>query len=642
MAMDISIKQLKSVLKSKKDIENFLNTDIKIEEKLDGCLDKDTMIETKEFGFIPISKIVDENLKCSVRGFDTEKQELVWNEVQKVLNSGKADNWVEIELEDNRTIKITDNHWVWSETEKTYKQVKNLYDGEEFLIKDLKPIKIKKIKKINNNSDRYDLELNGTKNFFANGILVHNTKLQLFLKPTAKGKGLENWIVSYKGQILYSEEFEHNTIEQSKTSIGSSQFRFIFDTLKEVNTDDLPKGYQFFCEYLIKKPTLMSNYVDLYKMILLSYGKSNCKEVNGRLHCDNNEFTYDEKRPLYAKILNAEIPPVVFSGKLYPFENLLEGLKSDEIKSVIEENLNKNLNTLEDKLEDKKEYLENVLNLFLKAESKFGGKPEGYVVHYKDKLYKFQQTYQLDKVARNKIKSLYRDEPENEAIYWSQIKTLSNNLIDSVKNFDDLKSALKEISKTIKNIEIPQHSKKNSATIKDDLMLTTKIEILRKLTPKTGLIIGKMRIFTKAHFQLIKDALKENQFVIIALSVARGKDKTFKIRKDFILDCFKDDAERLEIIGTANGFIPTILGRAVFGMGVDKIYTGSDRIEGYKKQAQSISKQIDVKELKRKDDDVSATKIIDNIEDEDYFKSNTSPCMWDKYDFIKSNLSDFR
>jgi len=636
MAMDISIKQLKKVLKKPKDVDNFLSSDIKIEEKLDGCLDKDTIIETKEFGFIPISKIVDENLKCSVRGYDTEKQELVWNEVQKVLNSGKADNWVEIELEDGRTIKITDNHWVWSETEKTYKQVKNLYEGEEFLIKDLKAIKIKKITKINNNSDRYDLELNGTKNFFANGILVHNTKLQMFLKPNAKGKGLDNWIVSYKGHILYSSEFEHNTPEESKTSIGSSQYRFIFDKLKNVDTDKLPKGYQFFCEYLIKKPTLMSNYTKLYNLILLSYGPSKCKEVNGKMICDNNEFGYDEKRPLYAKILGIDVPPVVFTGKLYPLDNLISGLKSNKIKEVIKSNIDL-LQT-----DNKTDYLENVIKLFLQAESKYGGKPEGYVVNYEGNLYKFQQDYQLDKEARNKIKSLYKDTPENETLYWAQIKTLANQLIDKVKDFKDLKKALNSISKAINNLELPSHSKKNSATIKDDLMLTAKLEVLRKLTPETGLIIGKMRIFTKAHYQLIKDALKENQFVIVALSVARGKDKSFQYRKEFILDCFKKDADRLEIIGTSNGFIPTILGRAIFGMGVNKIYAGSDRIEGYKKQAAALSNQIDVIELKRKDDDVSATKVIENIDDENYFKENTPPCMWDKYEFIKENIKLFK
>jgi hypothetical protein len=221
------------------------------------------------------------------------------------------------------------------------------------------------------------------------------------------------------------------------------------------------------------------------------------------------------------------------------------------------------------------------------------------------------------------MKMLYRDTPDNETIYWSQIKTLAINLVDNIKSINNVKKALEQISKTIKNVDLPSHSKKNDATIKDDLFLTAKLEILRRLTPETGLIIGKMRIFTKAHYQLVENALKNNKYVIIALSVARGKDKTFEIRKNFILDCFKKDKDRLEIIGTSNGYIPTILARSIFGLGVNKIYAGTDRAETYKKQAETISKTISVEELKRSDDDVSATKVIQNINDYDYFKNNT-------------------
>ena len=477
------------------------------------------------------------------------------------------------------------------------------------------------------------------KKFLSSNIKIEEkldgVKVQIYLKSDAKGKGLDNWIVSYKGHILYPEEFEHNSPEESKISIGSSQFRFIFDNLKDINTDKLPKGYQFFFEYLIKKPTLMSNYTDLHKLILLSYGPSKCKDINGKMICDNNEFSYDKKRPLYAKIFNAEIPPVVFEGKLYPIENLLKGIKSDKIKEVIKNNFDLL------KTNDIVEYYKNLINLFLEAESQFGGKPEGYVVYYNGELYKFQQEYQLDKEARNAIKNMYKDDPDKETLYWAQIKTIANNLIDKIKDFKDLRKALNQISKLIQNIELPDHSKKNKASIKDDLMLTAKLEILRKLSPETGLIIGKIRILTKAHYKLIKMALQENEFLIIALSVARGKDKTFEIRKNFILNCFEKDKDRIEIIGTSNGFIPSILSRSIFGLGVNKIYAGSDRIGTYKKQVESFSKNIDVIELKRKDDDVSATKVLENIDDYEYFKENTPPCMWNNYQFIKNNLKLF-
>lgn len=132
--IDVSIKSWDKVLKKEEDFDKFFSTPLVVTEKMDGCLDKDVVVETKEYGIKKISEIVDNNLKCNVKGYDTEKNEIVWNEIQKVLNSGKSDNWVEIELEDGRKIKITDNHWVWSETEKTYKQVKDLKENEEFLV----------------------------------------------------------------------------------------------------------------------------------------------------------------------------------------------------------------------------------------------------------------------------------------------------------------------------------------------------------------------------------------------------------------------------------------------------------------------------------------------------------------------------
>ena len=476
--------------------------------------------------------------------------------------------------------------------------------------------------------------------FLSSNIMMEEktdgVKVQVYLKPDASGKGLENWIVSYKGSVLYPEEFLHNTDDESKKSIGSSQFRFVFEKLKDVDTDKLPKGYQWFFEYLIHKPTLMSQYTKLYELILLSYGPSNCKEVNGAMVCDNNDFNYDEKRPYYAKIFGAYVPPIVFKGVLYPAENLMKGLQSEIIKKVITENIELL------KTENKKEYLANLTKLFLEAESQFGGKPEGYVVHYDGKLFKFQQEYQLSREERDKVKMMYKDTPENETIYWANVKEIAKNLIKKVGTFKTVEEALKKISKSVKDIQLPEHSKKNAATIKDDIVLTAKLEILQKLAPETGLIIGKIRVMTNAHYDLIQRALKENKFVIIALSVARGKDKTYEIRKSYIEDCFKDYKDRFEVVNTQNGFIPTILNKSIYGLGVKNVYAGTDRVEGYKDQIEKMGKEINVIELKRSDDDISASKVIANIDDEKYFKQNTPKCMWDKYKLIKDNIDNFK
>ena len=380
----------------------------------------------------------------------------------------------------------------------------------------------------------------------------------------------------------------------------------------------------------------MSNYIKLYELILLSYGPSKCKEVNGKLICDNNSFNYDNKRPLYAKIFGAYTPPVVFKGKLYPVENLIKGLYSEEIKKLIIDNYNLLKN------DDKISYLDDILKLFLEAESKFGGKPEGYVVVYKSNLYKFQQPYQLDKNLRNQVKMLYKDTPENESLYWSEVKNLAKDLINKIGKFNSVREALEKISKEVKKLDLPKHSKKNNPTIKDDIVLTAKLLILEKLAPKTGLIIGKIRVLTKAHYQLIKNALNNNEYVIIALSVAKGKDKTFNIRKKFIEHCFKDELDRIEIIGTQNGFIPLIISKAIYGLGVKNIYAGTDRAKTYKDQIKKIDRKINIIELKRTEDDISATKILNNIDNKKYFEENTPKCMWNFYKEILKNKGLFK
>jgi len=456
-------------------------------------------------------------------------------------------------------------------------------------------------------------------------------KIQLFLKNDASNKKplSENWIVAYKGNVLSKSEFGYNDDEEAKQSLGASQYKFIFDILEKVDVDKLPKGYQFFCEYLIKKPTLMSNYTDLYNLILLSYGKSNCQVKNGIMICDNSKFGFDDKREQYASILGIHTPPLVFEGILFPYSNLIQNVKSPKIRELLPNGL--------DKIDNKQEYFKLLLDTFLEAESKFGGKPEGFVVWYNDKPYKFQQEYQLSKEERLAMKNATRGTMDEETIYWANIKDTAKNILSTIdtknKSIDEIFS---EIGKAIKNLGKDSiiHPKKNWATIKDDLFLTAKLNVLKMIAPKTGLIVGKFRVLSKKHYQLIKKALLENEYLILALTVARGKDKTLEFRKKLISNCFKDEIDKIEFVSTQNGLIPKILQKSIFGIGLKSIYAGTDRIESYKSQLKFLDDNINVIELKR-NDDVSATNILNNIEDYDYFKKNTPPCSWTFYDEIK-------
>jgi len=465
-------------------------------------------------------------------------------------------------------------------------------------------------------------------------------KVTLYLKPEAKvGQSLdENWIVGYKGNVLSSSEFEHNDDEESKKSVGSSQFKFIFDTLKQINVDNLSKGYQFFCEYLINKPTLMSQYNDLYNLILLAYSESKCEIKNGLMKCSNGNFEFDEKeRETLGQLLGVHTPPLVFQGKLYPFSELKKGIKYKELEDKIVANENE----LRNSENDPELYYKVLTNIFLETNSVFGGSPEGYVVYgYSKDPLKFQQEYQLSKEERAKIKAQFRADSEiEEAYYWTKVKTTAEKLVNDLNILNtehrlDLRKPLNKVSQAIKKLPEGEvkHPKKNWATIKDDIMLSAKMIIIRALADKFCLIPGKFRIFTKKHKELIEKALKKFDGVVINIVNSKGTSKELKkLKREAIEGCFKDliKAGKIEIQESQTGNLSTLIAKTsseIFG-----VFAGTDRVQEYTSYFEKSKRDIHVIELSRDDSGISATKVIENIEDEKYFKDNTPKCIWKLY-----------
>lgn len=76
----------------------------------------------------------------------------------------------------------------------------------------MEQIKIKSIKKLDKKNDRYDLTINSTNNFFANGILIHNTSQRtgnvLVEKPIPKWKTLISKIIGIKPSIKSTKNYQ--------------------------------------------------------------------------------------------------------------------------------------------------------------------------------------------------------------------------------------------------------------------------------------------------------------------------------------------------------------------------------------------------------------------------------------------------
>ena len=139
---------------------------------------------------------------------------------------------------------------------------------------------------INESADRLDISI-----LAANKFLNSNKKLEWFFNTPveieAKTDGvkvtalkiaddgdLSDWIIAYKGHILYSEEFNYNSDDSiKKSSIGSSQFKIVLDHFKSLGKTSIPVGTELQLEYLMRKPTLSSNYERPHGIVLIGYSK---------------------------------------------------------------------------------------------------------------------------------------------------------------------------------------------------------------------------------------------------------------------------------------------------------------------------------------------------------------------------------
>lgn len=104
-----------------------------ITEKLHGCVDASTIINTLEHGDLTIKEIVDKKLSVHIKSLDTKTGDIIYVPIDEhyfVPNDGE---WFLIELEDGTTITITGNNPVWLPEIQAYRRVDEL-TGTEYLL----------------------------------------------------------------------------------------------------------------------------------------------------------------------------------------------------------------------------------------------------------------------------------------------------------------------------------------------------------------------------------------------------------------------------------------------------------------------------------------------------------------------------
>lgn len=118
-----------------KEIHNFSPDDVVyISNKLHGCVERHTIVDTMEYGQKTIGEIVDNKIDCHIKAYDTNADKIVYVPIDNFYMIPNDGEWYEIELEDGRKITITGNNPVWLPVEKCYRRVDELNGDEYFLI----------------------------------------------------------------------------------------------------------------------------------------------------------------------------------------------------------------------------------------------------------------------------------------------------------------------------------------------------------------------------------------------------------------------------------------------------------------------------------------------------------------------------
>jgi len=472
--------------------------------------------------------------------------------------------------------------------------------------------------------------------FNADVIVEHKTDgVKITLMKIASNGTLDDWIIAYKGNILYEGEFEFAPkTNVKKKSIGASQFSFVVEHFADIakDTKKIPVGTELFVEFLMNKPTLSSNYTRKHGMILIAHTKSSYKVKNGLLLTKPGIFDISH-RDEYAKMANLDVPALLFKGRMGTQKDFESGILNVKLKSLFNERSNAmNWNTVEILLDDIRE-------LFLDVESRYGGKEEGVVIKYDNVILKFQQDYQLDQEARRQIKLKYQDEnPEVETQYWNNVRLAAMEITGEiqVKPKSELKDLVKELSQGLKDYKLNfKHPKKDKTNIEDDIQLTAKQIIMRKLKGNNNaLVLGKFRILTKAHAGIIKEGLKKFDGVVVALISSKETKSTKELRRKMLELTFGD---KIEIFEATSGNLMTLMNRT--NENINWIMAGSDRVKAYEKMLER-NKDVKVYEIPRTDEDISASKVIADITNEAYFKKNTPKEIHSLYNEILEVYKD--
>ena len=270
--------------------------------------------------------------------------------------------------------------------------------------------------------------------FFETPVIIESKTDGIKINVFYTGDSENPWILSYKGMIIYSGEYAYaSKAAIKKSSISNSQFDIILNHFKKIDLQKLVQfnlrpGHEFFIEFLMRKQTLSSNYERSHGMVLIAHSPSKYKEKFGRIYSQAKDFI-TEDREAFAKVMKLDVPQKLFEGVLGSDKMFQNGIKNNNLLSLYR-NHSKSFN-----FTDYKILFNQISELFLEVESKYGGKEEGVIVKYNDgsgTILKIQQEYQVDQNARNAIKDKFRGSPDEEEVYYKHVRLVALEIINQI------------------------------------------------------------------------------------------------------------------------------------------------------------------------------------------------------------------
>lgn len=409
----------------------------------------------------------------------------------------------------------------------------------------------------------------------------------------------KNWIISYKGNVIFPGEargLSSREKEVREKSSGVAQYSLVHDHMAKVhkNTASIPQGTEFFLEFVQRKPTISRDYPRKHGIFLTLFGPTRYKITGSQLVSNISPVDDDETLSKYARLLDVSTYPVLFDGSLGTIESLVQGAKAPGVRRRIEGSMDSLRAAYNDSTPDRPiKIVEAIYDIFSDFETTLStetetSSAEGSVFKpsMAKTLYKALRFDQHDVEHRQGVKGKFRSEdPQQEQAYWDAVNAIADEIVrettpTSRKNIpesdlDDMLDAIRNkcyfdsaISNRLGSIVHP----KSLIQRQEDLFLTSKSRAMKRLEigDKSGFTLGIFVVSGKpihdGHWRVIDLATKECDEVLVLTSTS-GRDE---LQPGVMIDAWRAVLEPQFHRDYPNATL-LITSESPFGLAIDKM-----------------------------------------------------------------------